>query len=233
MLAADRNRASPTPCARPGQERSFWALDDSRLLALGLQSGSRLVLRESCCTEPFPKYFSSTSFSSCMPCRSSRPLLGVRTSPKKEGKFHLSLLNFLMLMGWWIFLYAFIVFPHQYVVVNSALYNVYYNRLYVLQNVLLLAVLGLAAVDEFRRMAAPLPAFSRPSACCTPAARSCSTPRTQAAPTTRAARTTFRSSPPLRGWRLQSCRPANGIWKAVAPPCIRSGGRGSFRGSPC
>ena len=30
----------------------------------------------------------------------------------------------MMLLGWWIFLYAFIVFPHQYVVLNVQLYNV-------------------------------------------------------------------------------------------------------------
>ena len=64
---------------------------------------------------------------------------------KKEGRIHLSLLNFLMLLGWWIFLYAFIVFPHQYVVLNVHLYNLYYDRLYGLENGLLLAVLGLAA----------------------------------------------------------------------------------------
>ena len=43
---------------------------------------------------------------------------------KKEGKVFLSLISFLMLLGWWIFLYAFIVFPHQYVVLNARLYNV-------------------------------------------------------------------------------------------------------------
>ena len=65
---------------------------------------------------------------------------------KKEGKIHLSLLNFLMLLGWWIFLYAFIVFPHQYVRAECPVSTTsYYDRLYQLQNVLLLAVLGLAA----------------------------------------------------------------------------------------
>ncbi len=67
---------------------------------------------------------------------------------KKEGSIHLSMLNFMMLMGWWIFLYAFIVFPHQYVVENAHLYNLYYSRLYLLQNTMLLAVLGLAAATS-------------------------------------------------------------------------------------
>src|SRR5437667_4800238 len=63
----------------------------------------------------------------------------------KRGKILLSVLNFLMLLGWWIFLYAFIVFPHQYVVLNVTRYDAYYDDLYLLQNGLFLAVLGLAA----------------------------------------------------------------------------------------
>ena len=49
----------------------------------------------------------------------------------KRGKILLSVLNFLMLFGWWIFLYAFIVFPHQYVALNVAVLqlNVRLDRL--------------------------------------------------------------------------------------------------------
>ena len=68
---------------------------------------------------------------------------------KREGRIHLNALNFLMLLGWWLFLYAFIVFPHQYVVPNSQLYNIEYNRLYFLQNALLMVVLSLAAWTSF------------------------------------------------------------------------------------
>src|ERR1700733_9209333 len=63
---------------------------------------------------------------------------------KREARNHLSLRNFLMLLAWWIFLYAFIVFPHQYVALNVDLYNICYNRLYLLENILLLAALGQA-----------------------------------------------------------------------------------------
>jgi signal transduction histidine kinase/uncharacterized membrane protein HdeD (DUF308 family) len=129
---------------RPGQERSFWSL-----MALGLSlwacnaaAGAyyEIVLRR-----PIPEifFFDVILFMHAVPIIAAvawRPDLA-----KKEGRIHLSLLNFLMLMGWWIFLYAFIVFPHQYVVVNAHLYNLYYSRLYLLQNALLLAILGLAA----------------------------------------------------------------------------------------
>jgi signal transduction histidine kinase len=67
---------------------------------------------------------------------------------KREGVVHLSLLNFLTLLGWWIFLYAFIVFPHQYVVVNIPVYDRYYDHLYLLENALLLAVVGFAGLTS-------------------------------------------------------------------------------------
>ena len=52
-----------------------------------------------------------------------------------------------MLLGWWIFLYAFIVFPHQYVVLDVHLYDVYYDNLYLVENILFLAVLGSRGLD--------------------------------------------------------------------------------------
>jgi len=66
----------------------------------------------------------------------------------KPGKILLSLLNFLMLFGWWVFFYAFIVFPHQYVVYDVDKYNVYYDGLYAVENALLVGVLVLATVTS-------------------------------------------------------------------------------------
>lgn len=62
----------------------------------------------------------------------------------KQGAL-LNVLNFVMLLGWWVFLYAFIVFPHQSVILNVHLYNIYYDRLYGLENALLVVVLIVAA----------------------------------------------------------------------------------------
>jgi signal transduction histidine kinase len=53
-----------------------------------------------------------------------------------------------MLFGWWIFLYAFIVFPHQYIVLNVVRYNVYYDGLYAVENGLLIGVLLLASITS-------------------------------------------------------------------------------------
>jgi signal transduction histidine kinase len=66
----------------------------------------------------------------------------------KRGNILLSVLNFLMLCGWWIFLYAFIVFPHQYVALDVSRYNVYYDGLYAVENALLIGILIFAAVTS-------------------------------------------------------------------------------------
>src|ERR1700690_293879 len=114
---------------RPGQERSFRSL-----MTLGFSlwscnqiawSRSEIVLHHDI---PDPYFFDIILFFHVVPMIAAiawRPDL-----EKKEGKVHLSLLNFLMLLAWWIFLYAFIVFPHQYVVLNVHFYNVYYDDLY-------------------------------------------------------------------------------------------------------
>jgi signal transduction histidine kinase len=133
--------------SRPGQERSFWAL-----MTLGLSlwacneaawCNSEIVQRR---PFPDPYFFDIVLFFHLVPMIAAvmwRPDL-----EKKKGKARLSVLNFLMLLGWWIFLYAFIVFPHQYVVLNVPAYNVYYDHVYLLENALLLGVLGIAALNS-------------------------------------------------------------------------------------
>ncbi len=129
---------------RPRSERSFWAL-----MALGFalwaSNQAAAAYFEILLHRQVPDifFFDIILFIHAVPMIAAvawRPDLD-----KKAANVHLSLLNFLMLMAWWIFLYAFIVFPHQYVVLNSALYNSYYDHLYQLQNFVLLGVLGLAA----------------------------------------------------------------------------------------
>jgi|HubBroStandDraft_1064217.scaffolds.fasta_scaffold07827_5 signal transduction histidine kinase len=128
---------------RPGQERSFWVL---MTLGFSLWIGNQAAwsyleaVRHRPIPDPF--LFDIVLFFHALPM-----IAAVAWRPdllKKEGRIHLSALNFLMLLGWWIFLYAFIVFPHQYVVPNAELYNTYYDRLYGLENGMLIGVLGLA-----------------------------------------------------------------------------------------
>jgi hypothetical protein len=65
--------------------------------------------------------------------------------PQEDRKVLLDAINFMMLLVWWVFLYAYIVFPDQYVHLNESVYSRNYDLLYLLENLVLVLVLGLAA----------------------------------------------------------------------------------------
>jgi signal transduction histidine kinase len=62
-----------------------------------------------------------------------------------DDKFRLGALDFLLLLVWWAFLYAFVVFPSQYVSMNLAAYDRNYSSLYLVETAVLVLVLGIAA----------------------------------------------------------------------------------------
>lgn len=134
---------------RPRQERSFWGL---MAFGFGLWAANQAawtyyesVLRRDV---PDPFFFDIVLFFHMVPMIAAvawRPDLA-----KKDSAVHLRVLNFFMLLGWWIFLYAFIVFPYEYVAFDVAIYNRYYDRLYAVENGLLLAVLGIAIWSSSR-----------------------------------------------------------------------------------
>jgi signal transduction histidine kinase len=62
-----------------------------------------------------------------------------------EQKFRVGTLDFLLLLVWWVFLYAFIVFPSQYVSPNVAAYDKSFGPLYSVESGMLVIVLGIAA----------------------------------------------------------------------------------------
>src|SRR6266849_4469180 len=63
-------------------------------------------------------------------------------STQREQKFHLSSLNFLILLLWWIYIYMFLIYPNEFILKNRAVTNAYYYSLFVLEFSVLLAVLG-------------------------------------------------------------------------------------------
>ena len=65
--------------------------------------------------------------------------------PLKDRKVLLDALNFGMLLVWWVFLYMFIVFPDEYVQLNIPVYSKNYDLLYLLENLVLVFVLGMVA----------------------------------------------------------------------------------------
>jgi len=132
---------------RSKPERSFWALMSFGFALWSANQASwiysELVRHQ---TIPDPYFFDIILFFHLVPMIAAtgwRADLG-----DKQSKFHLSTLNFLMLMGWWIFLYAFIVFPHQYIHLDLVQYNRYYDGLYLIENTLWLAWLGFAALTS-------------------------------------------------------------------------------------
>ena len=62
-----------------------------------------------------------------------------------EQKFSAGTLDFLMLLVWWVFLYAFVVFPSQYVSLNPAIYRKNFASLYLVETGVLVLVLGVTA----------------------------------------------------------------------------------------
>jgi signal transduction histidine kinase len=63
-------------------------------------------------------------------------------SPQREQKFHLTTLNFLILLLWWVCVYMFLVYPNEYILPNKVTFISYYYSLSILEFSVLLAVLG-------------------------------------------------------------------------------------------
>lgn len=61
--------------------------------------------------------------------------------PHGNNKLYFSTWNFVMLLLWWVFLYLFLVFPDEYVLLNIPVYSRNWDRLYLLENLLLIAAL--------------------------------------------------------------------------------------------
>ncbi len=72
--------------------------------------------------------------------------LGLRPHRSEaELKFRTGTLDFLLLLVWWVFLYAFVVFPSQYVNVDVAQYDRNYGSLYLVESGVLILMLGIVA----------------------------------------------------------------------------------------
>src|SRR5579863_2266983 len=114
---------------QPGQQCSFWLLMSAGFLLWAANQGAWTIWENLLHRQiPDPFLFDVVLFFHSVPMFAAvawRPDL-----LNKEGKVLQGVLNFLMLMGWWVFLYAFIVFPHQYVSLHVDTYNIYYDRLY-------------------------------------------------------------------------------------------------------
>ena len=124
--------------------RVFWALlgFGSALWTfnMGVWSYYEIILRRDL---PEPCIGDAILFIHVIPIMAAVALLPHR--PKGDRKSALDAINFLMVLIWWVFLYAFIVFPDQYVKLNVPVYSRNYDLLYLLENLVLVFVLGMAA----------------------------------------------------------------------------------------
>src|SRR4030095_4494242 len=134
---------------RRGQARLFWLLMAAGfflwVINQGLWTWYEAVLRK-----PIPDPFIGDVilFVHLVPFMAAVSLRPPRR--RDEQKLYFSTLSFLMLLLWWVFLYAFIVFPDEYISMNVEVYSRNYHLLYLTENLLLLAVLGSASVRAER-----------------------------------------------------------------------------------
>lgn len=77
------------------------------------------------------------------------PMIGaVSLRPHRSeggGKFRMGTVDFLLLLVWWIFVYAFVVFPSQYISIVKSVYDRNFATVYLVETAVLVLVLGIAA----------------------------------------------------------------------------------------
>jgi signal transduction histidine kinase len=127
-----------------GANRRFWALMGSGLI-LWSTNGAAWVYCEVFRHIPFPdpSLMDVILFLHPVPMIAA---VGLRPHRSQgEHKFRAGTLDFLILLIWWAFLYAFVVFPSQYVSLNVPEYDRNFALLYLVETGVLVLVLGIAA----------------------------------------------------------------------------------------
>jgi signal transduction histidine kinase len=127
-----------------GANRRFWALMGAGSVLWTSNQAAWVyceVVRHT--TVPDPWFMDVFLFLHLVPMIAAVGLRPHRT--EGEQKFRMGALDFLLLLVWWVFLYAFVVFPSQYVSVNVVAYDRSYSSLYLMESGVLVLVLGIAA----------------------------------------------------------------------------------------
>ncbi len=127
-----------------GANRRFWALMGSGCILWACNEAAWVyceVLRH--INFPDPSIMDVFLFVHLVPMIAA---VGLRPHRSEAGqKFRVGALDFLMLVVWWVFLYAVVVFPSQYVSLNVAEYDRNFGPLYMFESGVLVLVLGIAA----------------------------------------------------------------------------------------
>jgi signal transduction histidine kinase len=131
-----------------GANRRFWALLGSGCLLWACNQAAwiyfELVRRT---PFPDPSIMDVFLFLHLVPMIAA---IGLRPHRSEGGqKLRVGALDFLLLVVWWVFLYAFVVFPSQYVSLSVAEYDRNFGPLYTVESGMLVVVLGIAARGAF------------------------------------------------------------------------------------
>jgi len=128
-----------------GHVRLFWVLISASLAMwlanLGCWAVYELILHRSL-PDPFPGDI--VLFLHVVPIMAA-VVLRPSELDGNEGRF-ISTLNVLILLGWWVVVYAFFVFPDEYLATNITTYTLRWDLLYVVEGMMLV---GLAASAYF------------------------------------------------------------------------------------
>ncbi|MFZ0300410.1 MAG: ATP-binding protein [Candidatus Sulfotelmatobacter sp.] len=127
-----------------GADRRFWALMGAGSVLWAANQAAWVyceVVRRT--ASPDPWFMDVFLFLHLVPMIAAVGLRPHRTEGDRQ--LHVGALDFLLLLVWWMFLYAFVVFPSQYVSLNVAEYHRNYSSLYMLESGVLILMLGLAS----------------------------------------------------------------------------------------
>ena len=137
-----------TAFSNEGRTRWFWLLLAMGGVMVGANLGAwfveEVILRKS---PPEPFWADIPLFLQPVPMMAAAAMRP--GSRQQVQKFYLSTLNFVILVLWWVYIYAFLIFPNEYIVFNKVFFNHYYYILFVMESAVLLAILGgMAMVAE-------------------------------------------------------------------------------------
>jgi signal transduction histidine kinase len=126
-----------------GERRVFWSL-----MALGITlwiiGQSAWIYYENLMHKPMPDIsaIDIAFFLHVVPLIAAASVQPHAERTRENIRFHLGSFDFAMLILFWVFLYAFIIFPYQYVQTNLAIYGPNFNLLYAIENAVLIFSFG-------------------------------------------------------------------------------------------
>jgi signal transduction histidine kinase len=129
-----------------GSTRGFWILMSAGF-GLWVTNQAGWTFYEVLTRGPLPDPFFGDAllFLHVVPFMAAVTLRPHRTAQEKSGSF--GILNTLMLLLWWVFIYGFVVFPEEYLSLNAPVYTRSYDLLYMIESLMFLAVVGVASLN--------------------------------------------------------------------------------------